>query len=392
MLDLVQEEMEEERVSGLVRRAASLATLALLVAACGGAGPAAQPSTTPTTAVATATANPCYPVTGPCATEAKALTGAGATFPAVIYTKWISEYEKLTGVKINYQSIGSGGGIKSITDKTVDFGATDGPMTDKQLADAKDPILHVPMVMGAVVPTYNLVGVSQTLRFTPEALAGIFLGDVRRWNDPALAAANPGVALPDADITVVHRSDGSGTTYIWVDYLSKVSPKWETQVGRGTSVNWPVGIGGKGNEGVAGTVKQTPNSIGYVELIYALQQKLPAGLVRNAKGTFVAPDLDSVSKAAEGVTLASDLRVSITNSDNPAAFPISGFTWLLTYASVSDRAKGLAIARYMWWAIHDGQGFAKELGYAPLPADVVKLAEAKIRSITTGGEAVLPAS
>jgi len=370
---------------------APLAT-ALLVAACGGAGPTTQPSSTPAaTAGGSAATVACYPVSGPCEQETKALTGAGATFPAVIYTKWVSEYQKVTGVKINYQSIGSGGGIKSITDRTVDFGATDGPMSDQQLADAKAAMAHVPMVMGAVVPTYNLAGVTGTLKFTPEALAGIFLGDVKRWNDPLIAQANPGAALPSTDITVVHRSDGSGTTFIWVDYLSKVSTKWESQVGRGTSVNWPVGVGGKGNEGVAGAVKQTPGSIGYVELIYALQQKLPAGLVKNAKGAFVEPTLDSVSKAAEGVTLAPDLRVSITSSDNVAAFPISGLTWLLTYVEIDDRAKALALARYMWWAIHDGQKFAKDLGYAPLPADVVKKAEDKVRGITSGGKAVFPA-
>jgi phosphate transport system substrate-binding protein len=329
-------------------------------------------------------------VTGACADEARALDGAGATFPAVIYTKWISEYEKLTGVRINYQSIGSGGGIKSITDRTVDFGATDGPMTDDQLAAARAPILHLPMVMGAVVPTYNLAGVAQTLRFTPEALAGIFLGEIKRWDDARIAAANPGVALPSADITVVHRSDGSGTTYIWVDYLSKVSKLWETKVGRGNSVEWPVGLGGKGNEGVAGAVKQTPGSVGYVELIYAIQQKLPAGRVQNAKGTFVAPDLDTVSKAAEGITLADDLRVSITNSPNADAYPVSGFTWVLAYRDMPDRAKALALARYAWWAIHDGQRFAKDLGYAPLPADVVGKTEAKIRTIGAGGTPVLP--
>jgi len=362
-----------------------LALAGLIAAACGGAGP--SPGGAPQATAASA----CFPVSGACPEEARGLDGAGATFPAVIYTRWISEYEKVTGVRVNYQSIGSGGGIKSISDRTLDFGATDGPMTDEQLAAAKGPMVHVPMVMGAVVPTYNLASVEQTLRFTPEALAGIFLGEIARWNDPRIASANPGVTLPDADITVVHRSDGSGTTYIWVDYLSKVSPAWASKVGRGTSVSWPVGVGGKGNEGVAGAVKQTPNSIGYVELIYAIQQKLPAGQVRNSSGAFVAPDLDSVSKAAEGVTLAPDLRASITDPGNAAAYPIAGFTWLLAYAEMPDRAKALALTRYMWWALHDGQRYAKDLGYAPLPADVVELASAKVRSITSGGKAVLPA-
>jgi phosphate ABC transporter phosphate-binding protein len=236
----------------------------------------------------------------------------------------------------------------------------------------------------------NLPGVSQTLKFTPDALAGIFLGEIKKWNDPAIAQANAGVTLPDAGITVVHRSDGSGTTFIWVDYLSKVSKRWESTVGRGTSVSWPVGIGGKGNEGVAGSVKQTPNSIGYVELIYALQQKLPAGLVQNATGRFVEAGLESVSKAAEGVTLAPDLRVSITNSDNPEAYPISGFTWILVYQEMSDAKKALATTRFLWWAIHDGQKFAKDLGYAPLPKDVVTKTEAKITSVTSSGKPALP--
>jgi len=374
----------EDRMFGSIgRRLATGMTVVILATACGGSGG-------PGGSAASGTAGACFPVTGKCGDEAKALSGAGATFPAVIYTKWTAEYEALTGVQINYQSIGSGGGIKSITDKTVDFGASDGPMSDQQLADAKVAVLHIPTVMGAVVPTYNLPGVSQTLKFTPDALAGIFLGEIKKWNDPAIAQANAGVTLPDAGITVVHRSDGSGTTFIWVDYLSKVSKRWESTVGRGTSVSWPVGIGGKGNEGVAGSVKQTPNSIGYVELIYALQQKLPAGLVQNATGRFVEAGLESVSKAAEGVTLAPDLRVSITNSDNPEAYPISGFTWILVYQEMSDAKKALATTRFLWWAIHDGQKFAKDLGYAPLPKDVVTKTEAKITSVTSSGKPALP--
>jgi phosphate transport system substrate-binding protein len=359
-----------------------LLAIAIVTAACGGGATAPSGGGGPS--------GSCYPVTGRCPSEAQQLTGAGSTFAAVIYTKWTDEYGKLTGVQINYQSVGSGAGIKSLTDRTVDYGATDGPMTDAQLAAAKAPVLHLPMVMGGVVPTYNLPGISATLRFTPEALAGIYLGRITRWNDPALASVNPDVRLPDQPITTVHRSDGSGTTYTWTDYLSKVSPDWKAKVGVGTSVNWPNGLGGKGNEGVAGVVKQTPYAIGYVEIIYAVQQKLGYGWVRNAAGRFVEPTLDSVSKAAAGITLPDDLRVSITNSENPDAYPISTFTWTLSYTEIADHAKALAIARYLWWSIHEGQAFAKDLGYAPLPADVVAKTSAKIRSITSGGTPVLP--
>jgi phosphate transport system substrate-binding protein len=361
--------------------ASSFAT-ALLVAACGGA------STPP----ASSGGNPCsVPVTGTCSEEAQALTGAGATFPAVIYTKWVEEYNKVTGVQINYQAVGSGGGIKSITDATTDFGATDGPMTDAQLAAAtRGEILHIPMVMGAVVPTYNLPGVTTSLKFTPEVIAGIFLEQIKKWNDPKITSINPGVTLPDMNITTVHRSDGSGTTYIFTDYLNKISPAWAAGPKFGNSVNWPGGVGASGNAGVAGQVKQTPGSIGYVELIYALQQKLGAGVVQNKSGKFVEPNLDSVSKAAEGVTLPADLRASITNSDNPDAYPIAGFTWTLTYKENASKSKGLAIARYFWWSTHEGQTFAKDLGYAPLPSTVVTKAEEKIRSLTSGGAALLP--
>jgi phosphate transport system substrate-binding protein len=363
------------------RIAASALAVATLIAACGGA---ANP---PTTSTGT---NACFPVKGRCPGEAQALSGAGATFPAVIYSKWIDEYNRLTGVQINYQSIGSGGGIKSISDKTVDFGATDGPMTDQQLADAKAPILHIPMVMGAVVPTYNIPGVTQQLKLTPEALSGIFLGTITKWNDPKITGSNTGVTLPDQAITTVHRSDGSGTTNIFTDYLSKVSADWKSKVGAGNSVNWPSGVGGKGNEGVAGSVKQQPYSIGYVELIYAIQNKLGYATMQNAKGKFVEANLDSVSKAADGITLAPDLRVSITNSENADAYPISGFTWILVYQEMADQPKALALTRYLWWSVTDGQAFAKELGYAPIPAAVVTKAEDKIRSITSGGTAVLP--
>lgn len=369
---------------------AALATFAILVAACGGGTATNQPAATaagsPAAGSPAATKNPCFPVTGKCPEEATSLNGAGATFPAVIYTKWIAEYERLTGVKINYQSIGSGGGIRGITDKTVDFGGTDAFLRDDQM---KEPILHVPTVLGGVVVTYNVPGVT-TLKFTPEMIAGIFLGDIEMWNDQRIAAENPGVRLPAQRIGIVHRSDGSGTTAIFTDYLSKISPKWKDTVGQGTSVKWPTGIGARGNEGVANNVRQQPHSIGYVELIYAVQQKLPAPAIKNAKGRFVEATLDSVTKATQGVTLPRDLRVSITNSDNAEAYPISGFTWILAYENMTDRAKALALTRFLWWSVTDGQRFAKDLGYSPLSPDVQRRAQEMIRSIKVGGTPVLP--
>ena len=370
----------------LWRPITALLAVAVVAAACGGAG---QPA--PTTAGTGTAANPCgIPVTGKCATEAQTLSGAGATFPAVIYTKWIDEYNKLTGVQVNYQAIGSGGGIKGITDKTVDFGATDNAMTDQQLTDAKAAILHIPTVMGGIVATFNVAGVT-TLKLTGETLSGIFLGDIKKWNDPKLVADNPGVSLPNADIATVHRSDGSGTTAVFTDYLSKVNATWKSQVGAAQTVQWPGGVGAKGNDGIAGAVKSTPNSIGYVELIYALQQKLGAASLKNAAGKFVDANLDSVSKAAIGVTLPDDLRASLTNSSNADAYPIVAMTYLLTYKDVADKGKAQAMARFFWWGTHDGQTFAKDLGYAPLPADVLTKVDAKIKSITSGGQAVLPA-
>jgi phosphate transport system substrate-binding protein len=363
-----------------LRLAANAIAIATLIAACGGA---ATPSPS-------GSASSCFPVKGRCAEEAQMLTASGATFPAVIYTKWVEEYYKTTGVQVNYQAIGSGGGIKAITEKTVDFAGSDAPMTDAQLAAASGSILHIPTVMGAVVPTFNVPGVTK-LSLTPETLAGIYLGTIKTWNDPKLAADNPGVSFPSSNITPVFRSDGSGTTFAFTDYLSKVSPDFKSKVGTGTAVSFPAGLGGKGNDGVAGAVKSTPNSIGYVELIYAMQQKLGTASLRNASGKFIGPTLDAVSKAAVGVTYPDDLRVSITNSGNADAWPISTFTYLLTYRDVSDRAKGLAMARYFWWGTHDGQAFAKDLGYAPLPADVLTKAEAKIHAITSGGAPVLPA-
>jgi phosphate transport system substrate-binding protein len=301
------------------------------------------------------------------------LNGAGATFPYPIYSKWFSEYHKLhSDIQINYQSIGSGGGIRQVIAGTVDFGASDGPMTDEQLKEAKFKILHVPTVLGAVVPAYNIPGVSGEVKFTPQALAGIFLGTINKWNDKAITGANPGVNFPDRDIIVVHRSDGSGTTYIWTDYLSKVSPDWQGRVGKGASVNWPVGIGQKGNEGVSGQVKQMPGSIGYIELIYAVQNKIAYGSVKNAAGEFVLASLGGVTAAAASVkTMPADFRVSITNAPGKAAYPISTFTWLLIPEKFSDATKRDAIKGFVKWMLADGQNYAEPLSYAKLPKEVV---------------------
>ncbi len=302
------------------------------------------------------------------------VNGAGATFPYPIYSKWFDEYHKLhPNIQINYQSVGSGAGIRQLLSGTVDFGASDGPMSDEQLAQAKAKILHFPTVLGAVVPTHNIPGVGQELKFTPEALAGIFFGTIRKWNDPAITAANPGASLPANDIVVVHRSDGSGTTYIWTDYLSKVSEAWKTKVGKGTSVNWPVGLGGKGNEGVAGLVKQTPNSIGYVELIYAIQNNLPYGRVRNSGGAFVKADLTSVTAAASGAakSMPDDFRVSITNPASRNAYPIASFTWLLVPANIQDGSKKVILKEFLRWMLTEGQKYAEPLAYARLPREVV---------------------
>ena len=307
------------------------------------------------------------------------INGAGATFPYPMYSKWFDEYhKKFPKLAFNYQSIGSGGGIKQITEGTVDFGATDGPMNDKQLQEFQSKhgagILHFPTVMGSDVPIYNLAGVSAQLNFTGDALAGIYLGKITKWNDPEIAKANPGVNLPSADIIVVHRSDGSGTTFIWVDYLCKVSKEWESKVGRGTSVSWPVGLGGKGNEGVSGTVKQTPNSIGYVELIFARQNKMQFGKVKNLSGVFVEASLAGVTAAAAGAgkEIPDDFRVSITNAPGKDAYPISSFTWLLVPSKIADARKKEAITSFLTWMLADGQKFAAALDYAPLPTAVVE--------------------
>jgi phosphate transport system substrate-binding protein len=307
------------------------------------------------------------------------LNGAGATFPNPIYQKWFSEYHKAhPDVQINYQSIGSGGGIKQITEGTVDFGASDGPMNDQQVAEFKtkrgNGILHFPTVLGAVVPVYNVPGLPASgFNFTGDALAGIFLGKITKWNDPALAKVNPKVKLPDADIIVVHRSEGSGTTYCWTDYLAKISPEWKAKVGTGGSVNWPSGIGGKGNDGVSGQVKNTANSIGYVELIYAEQNKIPFGNVKNAAGVFVKADLASITAAAAGAakSMPEDFRVSITNAPGNAAYPISTFTWLLIPEEFKDQAKSKILKDFVKWALTAGQSMAEPLSYARLPKEVV---------------------
>ena len=335
-----------------------------LAAACSGGGaPQRQTSTLPAGEASA----------GPSAAPGQ-INGAGATFPYPIYSKWFSEYNKIRpDVRINYQSIGSGGGIRQLTNQTVFFGATDGPMTEEQLKAAPGPIVHLPTVLGGVVPAYNLSGLSAELRFSGPLLADIFLGKVKKWNDPAVARENAGAKLPATDITVVHRSDGSGTTYIWVDYLSKVSPEWKDRVGVATSVNWPVGVGGKGNEGVAGLVKQTPGSIGYVELIYATQNNIAYGSVKNAAGKYVKASLSSVTVAAASSidTMPADFRVSITNAPGEDAYPISSYTWLLLYEHPADKERARIIVDFMKWALTGGQKYAPELGYAPLPEKVV---------------------
>ena len=314
------------------------------------------------------------------------INGAGATFPYPIYSKWFDVYHgKNPNIQFNYQSIGSGGGIKQVTEGTVDFGATDGPMNDEQIKTFKEKrgtsILHFPTVLGADVPTYNIPGVTASLNFTPDALAGIFLGKITKWNDPVIAGANKGVNLPANDIVVIHRSDGSGTTYIWVDYLSKVSEEWKNKVGRNTSVNWPVGLGGKGNEGVTGLVKQTPNSIGYVELIYAAQNNIPYGAVKNSAGAFVKADLASVSAAAAGAAIPDDFRVSITNAPGKTAYPIASFTWLLIPEKIGNAGKRDAIKAFLKWMLTDGQSSAEPLSYARLPKEVLQREEKAIASI-----------
>jgi phosphate transport system substrate-binding protein len=298
------------------------------------------------------------------------INGAGATFPYPIYSKWFDEYVKVDpSVRFNYQSIGSGGGQKQILAQTVDFGASDGPMSDENLAKAPGKLLHIPTVAGADVVAYNLPG-SPALKLDGDAIAGIFLGQIKKWNDPKITALNPGVTLPDQDIVVVHRSDGSGTTYIFTDYLSKISPEWKTKAGANTSVNWPTGIGGKGNEGVAGQIKQTPGALGYVELIYAVQNKMPYADVKNSAGNFIKPSLESVTAALASADIPDDFRFSMTNSPGKDAYPIAGATWLLVYQQQKDATKGKKLVEFLKWAAKDGEKMATDLQYAPLPENV----------------------
>lgn len=318
------------------------------------------------------------------------LNGAGATFPFPLYSKWIAEYNKqFPNIQINYQSIGSGGGIRQIIAGTVDFGATDAPMKADEAKQAPGKLLHIPTTIGAVVLCYSLPDVKETLKLTPDVLADIYLGKIKKWNDPKIAADNAGAKLPDKEIAVVYRTDGSGTTNVFTDYLSAISPEWKDKVGAGKSVKWPVGLGAKGNEGVTGQLKTTPYTIGYTERAYATQNKLPMAELKNKSGKFVAPTTPAMSAAAEGVEMPAELYVSLVDSAAEAAYPIAGYTYLLVYADAKDATKGEAIAKYLWWALHDGQKFAETLDYAPLPAKVVTLVEARLKELTAGGKKLL---
>jgi phosphate transport system substrate-binding protein len=310
------------------------------------------------------------------------LNGAGATFPYPMYSKWFSEYHKQhPDIQINYQSIGSGGGIRQVLAGTVDFGASDGPMSDEQLAQTKIKILHIPTVLGAVVPAYNLPSVKQELKFSPEVLAGIFLGKITNWNDAAISKDNPGVSLPNQSIIVIHRSDGSGTTYVWTDYLSKVSANWKNSAGKGTSVKWPVGLGAKGNEGVAGMVRQMEGTIGYIELIYAVQNSIRYGNVKNAAGQFVKATLESTTAAAASATMPADFRVSIANAPGKDAYPIASFTWLLVPAQSKDPQRGKILSEFLTWMLDRGESMAQQLSYAPLPSEVAAKVREAIKQV-----------
>jgi phosphate transport system substrate-binding protein len=317
------------------------------------------------------------------------LTGAGATFPAPLYTTWFDEYNKLTGIKINYGAVGSGTGITQITTRIVDFGASDGIMTDAQLQSAPGPILHIPMTTGAVAIIFNLEGItSGQLKLTGEVLANIYLKKIKNWNDAAITALNPDLNLPDKPIAVVHRSDGSGTTFIFTNYLSRVSDEWNSKVGNANSVTWPGDIGGAQSSGVAASVAQIPFSIGYVEMTYAIQNKLNWAALKNAAGNYQEPSIAGVSKSAEGLTLPDDMKIMITDSANPDAYPISGFTWILAYVDQKDKAKGQSLVNMLWWALHDGQKYEEPLGYAPLSSAALTKAENEILTITYQGQPI----
>ncbi|GMV14185.1 MAG: phosphate ABC transporter substrate-binding protein PstS [Polyangiaceae bacterium] len=324
------------------------------------------------------------------ATGQVTLVGAGATFPYPLYSKWMSEYNKVNpNVRINYQSIGSGGGIRQVSAGTVDFGASDAPMTADEVQKAPAKLHHIPSTLGAVIITYNVPGVSGPLKLSAEAVSGIFLGTIKKWNDPKLVEANSDAKLPDKDIAVVYRSDGSGTTAVFTDYLVKVSPEFKDKVGAGKSVKWPVGLGAKGNEGVTGQVKTTPFTVGYVELAYARQNKLPIAHVKNKAGKFVEPKPESITAAAAGVEVDDTLTASLADPPGEAAYPISAFTYLLVYEDAKNKVKGEAIAKFLWWALHDGQKHAAELDYAPLPESLIKKTEERIKSLRSGNEKLL---
>jgi len=359
---------------------ASTIVAVTILAGCGG-------GTTPTGTVTRTTTT-----TTTTAVEAQKLNGAGATFPAPLYTKWFDEYKKLTGVTINYQAVGSGSGINQITSGTVDFGASDGIMTDAQVQAAQTafgPILHIPMTSGAVAVVYNLPGMTKPVSLTADVLADIYLKKIKRWDDPRIVAINQGVTMPGLDIAVVHRSDGSGTTFIFTNYLTKVSQEWSSSVGNATSVNWPGDIGGQGNAGVAAQVQQISGAIGYVELAYAIQNNLHFAALQNSSGNWIAPSLASTTKASDGVTLPDDMKIMVTNSNNPDAYPIVGFTWLLVYVNQKDKAKGEALVNMLWWAIHEGQLYSEPLVYAKLSGAVVSKAENEIRSVKFNGQSLI---
>lgn len=368
----------------------SLAVVALgVTAACsGGASTVTTAPTTPAGPSGTAAASGAPGTTA----AAKELTGAGATFPYPLYSKWFDVYNQQKSVKINYQAVGSGAGIQQMTARTVDFGASDAPMSDSQL-QAAPGILHIPTVAGAVAISYNLQGVDSGLKMSPDVLSGIYLGQITKWNDPKIVALNPGAKLPDQSIAVVHRSDGSGTTNIFTGYLSAVSPDWKSKVGQSTSVNWPVGLGGQGNPGVAGLVKQTPGAIGYVELAYVIQNKLPFFLMQNQAGEFVEPSIASTQAAATAAFAQTpppaDLRISIVNAPGKDSYPIAGFTYMLVYQNQTDPAKGKALVDFLWWATHDGESYAKDLLYVPLTPELTAMDEAKIKSISYQGKPLM---
>lgn len=379
-------------ISGSWRRACALAlgtaVIAAIAVACGASKPAEQPSTTSAPAVGGIAANIGKDDQGN-------ITGAGATFPAPLYQAWFADYNQTVarGVRINYQSIGSGGGIQQFTEKTVDFGASDAPMSDAELAKASDAV-HIPMVMGAVVATYNLSGVTSPLQLDGPTLAKIYLGEIKKWSDAAITGMNPGVKLPDTDIQVVYRSDGSGTSFVWTDYLSNVSPDWKSKVGTNKNPNWPAGQGGKGNEGVTNAVKQTPNAIGYVELNYAVANKLPFASIKNKAGKFVVPTIDSTALAAANVTLPADYRVSIVNADGDGTYPVASFTYLLVHKDAPSCAKAAPVVHFLWWAFHDKSAAqtAASLNYAPMPAKALAPIESTLKGLNCEGKPILPQS